>query len=63
MSFIKNHFHEELQNKNSNTDMIDADFRYDEYLANEAEYEKHLEERAAEAEFFKIYELTGTFPI
>jgi len=54
MSAIKNHFHDEINREN---DDIDLDYQFEEWKR-----ERAIEERAEEAEFFQIFEKTGTYP-
>ncbi len=56
MSAIKNHFHEEI-NQHRDDSMIDADYQYEKWK------EEKLEEEAEKAEFFRIFEKTGTYPM
>jgi hypothetical protein len=56
MSAIKNHFHEEICK--AQDDMIDDSYQHDQWKK-----EQKLKEEAEKAEFFRIFELTGTYPM
>ena len=60
MSAIKNHFHEEITKDQD--DMIDDSYRYEKWKEEQAQ-EAQLEQEAEKAEFFKIFDLTGTYPM
>ena len=55
MSAIKNFYAEEI---NDQPQMEDADFQYEQWLED-----KHIEERAEEAEFFRVFEVSGRYPM
>jgi hypothetical protein len=60
MSHIKNYFHDQI-NDREDVEMLDADYRFEEW--NKAQQEKRIEEEAERESFFRIFQLTHTYPM
>jgi hypothetical protein len=60
MSAIKNFYHDQISNHLSNhqDDLADADFQFAQW-----EEDQEIEKRAEEAAFFRIFELSGSYPM
>lgn len=65
MGALKQKFSEEIRRGEHIDDMIDADFRHQQWEEEQREKVElaDIEQRAEEAEFFNIFNLTGTYPM
>jgi hypothetical protein len=63
MSRIKEYYHEEICEgiRKMQEASVDEEYQYE--LFKKEEENKKLEKQAEEAEFFSIFEKTGTYPI
>ena len=63
MSRIKEYYHEQICEGIRQMQEASADEEYQYELFKQEEENKELEKQAEEAEFFGIFEKTGTYPI
>jgi hypothetical protein len=58
MSKLQNFYQEEISNGDIHNDLID-----DEFMVKQFEEDASIEAQAEEADFFRIFQLTNTYPI
>jgi hypothetical protein len=60
MSKTKDFYHDEIC-KGQQEAVLDADYQFDQFVQDEQE--KLIEQQAEEEVFFRIFELTNTYPV
>lgn len=65
MSAIKNFYHEEICRgfDRANDEHLDDEYFHQKWEEERKAEEENIEQRAEEAEFFRIFERTGTYPM